>query len=338
VLYGTLANPRLNAGPDAVSAGGTTDLRLERVVKSDPFLGDQKVVAVSRYIPVDAKNPPKFVVFCDVVGGKLDAYRGFPARSPAVVDYLRGALDLEGQPRSQALLYFFRHLDHADPDVAADAFLELARASDQELGTIAGQLAADKLRRLLQDPQTPAERLNLFAFLLGACGGARDADLLRSLLRQATPRTTEALDGLLGGYIQLRPREGWELALAWLRDGHKPFRERFLVLRALRFFYNWKPAATRREVLRGLALALEQGDLADLAVEDLRRWQLWDLTPAVLAQYGKESHAAPIVRRALVRYLLSCPQPEAGRFVAELRRQDPELVKELEEALQFERN
>src|SRR6267378_7551737 len=84
VLYGTLANPRLNAPADA--AGGTTDLMIDKVIKSDPFLGGQKVLALPRYVPVDAKNPPHFLVFCDVFKGKdgkerLDPYRGLPVKS-----------------------------------------------------------------------------------------------------------------------------------------------------------------------------------------------------------------------------------------------------------------
>src|SRR5207247_11387012 len=138
-------------------------------------------------------------------------------------------------------------------------------------------------------------------------------------------------------YIQLRPEEGWEQALATLRDEKKPFPVRFAVLRTLRFFHGWKPRETQARVLRGLAAVLPQGDLADLAIEDLRRWQLWDLTAPVLAQYGKKSHDAPLMRHAIVRYALSCPKAEATQFVAERRRQEPEVVKDVEESLQFEK-
>ena len=78
-------------------------------------------------------------------------------------------------------------------------------------------------------------------------------------------------------------------------------------------------------------------DIADLAVEDLRQWQAWDLTPQVLGEFGKPTHAAPIVRRTIVRYALCCPKPEATRFVADLRQRDPELVREIEDSLQFEK-
>ena len=87
-------------------------------------------------------------------------------------------------------------------------------------------------------------------------------------------------------------------------------------------------------MLKGLALAVPQGDVADLAVEDLRRWKIWDLTAKVLAQYGKATHDTPIVRRTIIRYALCCPQAEARQFIDNLRRLDPGLVRELEEGLE----
>lgn len=337
VLYGTLLNPRLNPANEAGVNGGSTDLRIETVLKADPFLGEKKLIELPRYVPFDPRNPPRFLVFCDIFKGKLDPYRGVSVQSAAVADYLKGALALDPRDRTQALLYFFSYLEHREPEIADDAYLEFAKATDQEVGQVASKLSAEKLRTWIQDPRTPAQRLGLYGFLLGACGGDRDAALLHTLVQKPTERTTGALGGLLSGYIQLRPREGWELALAMLRDSRRPFTERLAVLGMLRFYHGWKPEESRREVLRGLAALLGQSDLADLAIEDLRRWQLWDLTGEVLALYSKKEFAAPIQRRALVRYALSCPRAEAGRLVAQLRQQDPDLVKDVEESLHFEK-
>lgn len=334
VLYGTLDNPRLAGGG---ATGGTTDLKIKSVLKSDPFLGKKEVVELPRYVPVNPQAPPQFLVFCDVFNGKLDPYRGLPVQSAAVADYLKGALALDGKDRTQQLLYYFQYLDHRDTDVAFDAFLEFAKSSDQEVGRVARKLAPDRLRQLIQDPRTPAERLGLFSLLLGACGGEKDAALLRGMIEKPNDQAHTALGGLLSGYIELKPREGWELAHKLLGNERRPFTERLSVLGTLRFYHGWKPDDSRRDVLKGLAVLLPQGDIADLAVEDLRRWQLWDLTTDVLALYGKKSHDAPILQRALLRYALSCPKPEADRFVAQRRKEDPELIKDIEESMQFEK-
>jgi len=331
VLVGTLSNPRFTTG----GAGtGTTDFHIERVLKADPALGTAKVITIRQYIPVlDPKNPPKFVVFCDIVQGKLDPSTGRPLRSPAMLDYLRGMQALEGKPRAQLLQYCFGFLDHADEALAEDAFLEFVRSSDAEVGQAAPALDPARLRRLVQNPKTGPEHLSMFAFLLGACGKAQDATALKSLIDNPTERNVKALDGLLCGYINLQPRAGWELALKILADRRRPFPERYAVVRTLRFYQGWKPAESKQPVLAGFSGLVEDGEMADLAVEDLRRWKMWDLTGKVLAQYGKASHNSPIVRRSIVRYALCCPLAEARQFVDGVRRQDGELVRDLEEGL-----
>jgi hypothetical protein len=332
VLYGTLTNPRLGAG-----GSGTVDLQIESVLKSDPVVAGKKTITLGRYVPVDPKNPPRYLVFCNVEKNQLDAYRPLEVRSAAVVDYLRGTAALDPKDRPAMLFYFFRYLDHADPDVRTDAYLEFARASDQEVGAVAKRLDPEKLRRLVNDPQTPAGHIGLFAFLLGACGGERDAAFLRGLLDKPTERTVSAMDGILAGYAQLQPRQGWEFALGVLKDPKKPFTERDAVLRTLRFYHGWKGDEHRREILEGLRSLLPQGDIADLAIEDLRRWQWWDHTATVLALWGRPTHNAPIMKGAIVRYALSSPQAEATEFVKKVRAQEPDIVRRQEEILQFDK-
>lgn len=332
VLYGPVIKSRLDAG-----VTGSSDLQIDAIVKSDPFIANKKVVELPRYLPADPKDPPRFLVFCDVFRDKLDPYRGVPVKSAAVVDYLKGAMALDPKDITAALLYFARYLEHADKEIARDAFLEFAKAGDQDVGKVAGRLSPDKLREWLKDPQTPSERLGLYAFLLGACGGAADADYLKSLLQAPNERTLTAFDGIMAGYLQLRPQEGWVLVHSLLKDESRPFQVRFAALRTLRFYHGWKRDSVRDSVIRGLALLLPQGDAADLAIEDLRRWKMWDLTADVLAQYGRKSHDAPLMRRAIVRYALSCPKPEAQEFLRKLRASDAPLVKEVEESLQGEK-
>jgi hypothetical protein len=336
IICGTLANPRPTFDKDGLTTGGTTELHIRSVLKSDPFLVGQTTVVLPRYVPCDPPNPAEYVVFCDIANGRLDPYRGIPIRSREFLNYLQGDIALDPRDSTKSLLYFFTYLDHPDSAIADDAFLEFAKAGDHEIGKLAGRLDAGKLRAWVQDPRTTSPRLNLYGFLLGACGEARDADLLRSLVLKADDTTQGALSGLLSGYICLRPIDGWELALRLLHDTQQPYSRRMAVLGALRFYHGWKPAESRQPLLRCLGELVGQGDMADLAIEDLRRWQLWDLTGNVLAQFGKPTHSAPIMRRAIVRYALSCSDQEAKDFVASLKSREPELVADVEESLQYE--
>jgi hypothetical protein len=337
VIFGALSNPRLGAAiPGSSADGAATDLTVERVVKSDPILSGRKVVTLPRYVPIDPKNPPKFLVFCDVTAdGKLDPYRGCPA-TPAIVDYLTGAMALPANDPGKAFAYFGRFIDHADPEIAGDAFREFARAGDAEIARAAKQLDPVRLRKLLTDPQTPPDRLALFGYLLGGCGTPVDAELLGRRLRQPDDRAERAYSGLLAGYTQLRPDDGWRLLAGVLADPQQPFTRRLAALSTVRFFYR-SQTDSRPRALHVIAALVPQGDLSDLAIEDLRQWHEWGLTTDVLAQYGKKSHAAPMVRRAIIRYALTCPKPEAKQFVENLRRSDAQLLRDVEESLEFEK-
>ncbi|MGE3804848.1 MAG: hypothetical protein AB7K24_09275 [Gemmataceae bacterium] len=318
--------------------GGTTKLKIDKAIKPDPFLKDRNVLTLPRYVPVpDPKKPPQYLVFCDIFNGRVDPYRGMPVKSDAMIKYLEGALALKTDNAEKLLPYYFDFLEHKDAEIANDAFLEFAKANDADIGKVAGKFAPEKLRSWLTDPNTPTHRLSLYGFLLGACGSDRDALMLKQLLEKSDDRSLAAIDGILGGYIQLRPREGWDHLCDRLKDTKKPFNERFAVLRTVRFYHGWKPDDAKDQILRALGIVVEQGDIADLAVEDLRKWQMWDLTDKVLAQYGKKGFDAPIVKRGIVRYALSCPKPEAKRFVSRLKGEDPELVRTVEESLEFEK-
>src|SRR5205085_8141943 len=152
--------------------------------------------------------------------------------------------------------------------VSSDAFLEFAKASDRDIGELGKTLQPGPLRRWLRDPKTPLERFALYAFLLGSCGTREDANWFRSALNKPGEKETSAYDGLLGGYIQMHPREGWELAERILREGRQPLPVRLSIQRTLRFFMAWKPNETRAVVRRCLAGVLANGELSDLAAED----------------------------------------------------------------------
>src|SRR4029077_17862262 len=151
-----------------------------------------------RYLPVlDAKDPPRLLIFCNVVGGKLDPYLGRQTKSRAVVDYLEQAKPERAKGKQAALQYYARFLDHPDDLIADDAFLEFARSGDADVGEAAKKLQPARLRALLQNPKLDADRASLFAFLLGNCGDGSDADFLRQRIEHAGADDLRALDGLL---------------------------------------------------------------------------------------------------------------------------------------------
>jgi hypothetical protein len=94
----------------------------------------------------------------------------------------------------------------------------------------------------------------------------------------------------------------------------------------------------REQLIEGLKILVEQEDLADLPIEDLRKWQIWTEAPFVL-KFGKaESHNISIVKRAILKYALSASphSKEALAYVEEMRKLDPDRVKLAEEMLRDE--
>jgi hypothetical protein len=331
VVIGTLSNPRL------VGDNGYTDLNVDQVVKDDPALGKQKTLTLPRWTPVDPKKPPRVMVFFDVYEGKLDPFRGVTLRGSGTADYVRGGLALDERDRVATLLYYFRYLDSTDPDVAADAFLEFAKATDQEIGAVGPKLDPAKLRKLLADAKTPPERLGVFAFLLGSCGTKADADTLATMVDKSDDRTAGALSGVLGGLIEMRPEVGWKRTVALIEDPKRPYQDKLAALGTLRFFHAYQPEQYRKPILAGMAAVVARGDMADMAIEDLRRWKWWDLTKHVVAQYNQPTHGAPLVKNAILRYALTCPDETAAAFIKTVAASEPALLREVQESLEFER-
>lgn len=331
VIRGKLKNPRAAAdGP-----GGTTELHVEQVLKADHAVGPGRVLVLPRYYPSVGAAAPDYLLFCALSDGRPDPTHGVPATT-AVADYVGRAGALPDDP-ARRLGFFFAHLEAADPTVSADAFLEFAKASDADLVAAKGALDPAKLRKLLFDPTAPADRLGVYAVMLGLSGGPADGAALAKLVAGPGPlpeRVGSNLGGFLAGYALLDPPAGWAALEAILADGRRPFPERLAAVGTVRFFQSTRPAETRTAVLRCELALLRQGELADLAIDDLRRWGWWDLTADVLARFDAPS-APPIVRRGVVRYALRCPDANARRFLVAVRQRDPALVARVEESLRL---
>ena len=334
VVVGTLKNARLDS--NSPGGNGLTDFKIETILKGEAALKGISQITIPRYLPSDEKSP-KFLLRCDVINGKLDPYAGVPVKDEKVVGYLKQVMALDENDRGKMLRFFFEHLDSAVPEIAADAYNEFAKAGDAEVGEFARQVQPDRLRAMLKNPALPPERMRLAAFLLGGCGGAKDADLLLSLLKTDSEQTRGALGGLLAGYIVLKPKDGWKLAGDIVADRKREFLDRYAVLSTLRFFHGWKPNDNGEVIRFVLKLAVADGSLADVAIEDLRRWGWWELTDQVLGSFKLKSHDVPMVRRAIARYAVSCPQDKAKQFIAELKQRDPELVKDALESLELDK-
>jgi hypothetical protein len=327
VVAGKLKNAV--AKPDGT---GSTDFEIDQVLKG--ILGKRRTLVIPRYLPVIGDTSPDYIFFCSEVDGKLEPVHGVPG-GKALVEYLKTLSETNGVPKRLAVA--FGNLDSSDSTVANEAFLEFARASDAELAWAKGSLDRKKLRAWIADPKTPIERIGVYGLLLGLCGDASDARHLLAELKvdKHDERIASNLGGLLGGAILLAPDDGWKLVAGILADAKRNFTDKLNAIATVRFFQAARPKEARERILACYAVVIADGDLADLAIDDLRRWQWWDLTATILAQSGKPTHAAPVVKRGIVRYALQCPDATAKAYLAEARVKDPALVKKVEDALKL---
>ncbi len=334
IVLGTLNNPRFNS--DSADGAGQTDLRIKQILKGAEHLNGANSITLPRYFPSDGKATPMGIFFFEARGARLGYLTGRIVQSEHMAEYVKEVAALKESDSIALLKYYIKHLDHAEAEIADDAFLELVRASDLDLVHAVKGMSPDPLRRMLANPKTPVERIGLCAFLLAAVGSNRDAESMRKMLGHLSPERQMARRGLVIGLTILKPKEGWELIQMTLADSKRDFLERYAIVGAMQFFHNWSPKEDRALIVRSLRQAVESGDLADMAVEDLRRWQWWDLTGTVLAQYAKQSHDSPLVQRSILRYAMACPQSEAKQFIATIRQRNPRLIADIAESLEAE--
>ena len=331
VAFGTLKNPR--PAPDGL--GGTTEFHVATIHKATPAFAATTVVVLPRYIPVIGDTPPEYLLFALEADGKLDPLHGTPTTT-AVSAYLRDAAKLN-RADAAALGFFFRKLDDADAAIAADAFVEFARAGDRDIQKAAPHLNRLKIRAWLTDPKTSEERVGVYAMMLGLCGTHDDAAWLAALLNRAplADRYASNLGGLLAGLTLLDAASGWKQTQAALADAKLPIASRLSAVNTLRYFQATREKECKPQLLACYAKLLDAGDFADMAADDLRRFGWWDLTATVLAGFDKPTHKAPAVRRGILRYALGCPDDAAKAFVVGVRAKEPALVKKVEDGLKL---
>jgi hypothetical protein len=332
VLYGRLGNPK----------DETVELFIDTVVKDHKIRDGRKSLVLDVAVAPGRAGDKKFLVFFDVYKNKYDAYRGVEVKADSdLPKYLKGALEHQDAKMDKRLKFFFEYLDNDDVEISTDAFKEFANADYKDIREMAKDLPADKIAGWL-DPKSkkaaPAYRYGSYASLLGHCGKREHAKLLHDMLEDTDKRVTTGLDGIMAGYVMLAPKEGFEYIRGVLKNPKKEFMYRYGAMRALRFFHDYRPDLVgQKELAEAAAQLLDHSDMADIGIEDLRKWGCWEMADRVLALRDKEEfYSIGIVRRAMLRFALCCKNNEkAAQFVAEYRKKDPEAVANAEELIKI---
>ncbi len=363
ILYGTLKNAKQDADDPTQ---GTTDLEIESVIKDHPYLNTlkgKKTITLPRYVPPDPATKTKHLIFCSLyapstlfpvaaVGSgmvmgtwsmhKVDPYHGLPVQADSrIPEYLKGVQAIRDKDTVTRLKFFFDYLESPEIDISNDAFLEFGQADYKDVRAVCEKVPPGTVLKWIKDPGTLSLRLGMYGLMAGHTGSAEDAKTLRAIIDDPNRQYSSGLDGLICGYIMLDKKAGWEYLTKLLKDNSKDFTTRYAGIRVLRFMWDYRSDhIPKEEILEAIKIPLSQPDVADLPIEDLRKWKQWQLANVVLETIKKEKHAKePLVVRAATRYFLAAPSDTAGaaEFIAQRRKADPEGVKDIEELLSLEK-
>ena len=316
-----------------------TEVVIDQVIKPHAVLKGKQKLILRRKID---KTDSQILLFCDVFKDKIDAYRGVdvPKKSD-VIKYFQGAVALKDKSVSDRLRYCFDYLNSSDLDVSTDAYREFAIADYKDYKTLAKSLPADKIAGWLKDSRTPPFRYGLYSSLLGHCGTAEHAKLLRTMIGDAIKNKSSDIDGLLAGYVMLQPKEAWAYVQSLLRDGKEDFLVRFSCVRVAGFLRDQRPdLVPAKDLTSAVATVLDYPDMADIGIDFLRKAKAWDRTDQILNLCGKKSpgkdYDNDFIKRAILRFALLSPEPRAAAFVKEMRGRNAEFVNNTEELLKLE--
>ncbi len=340
VLVGSVIESKLK--PNLELGNGTTLLQITKVLKDDDVLKGKSKDKIT--VPIYLNGATQWLVFCDVYKGEIDPFRGVAiSKGGELVKYLEGTLKLKDASVPKRLEYCFNFLNSSDSEVSMDAYREFAKANYSDYKDVAEHFDADKIVDWLNDPVTPPYRYGLYASLLGHCGKAEHIAVLKGMVENPKKRDISGIDGLFAGYMFLLHKHKKDKdALTFLRDtinnGDLEITVRWTALKTIRFLNEYRPdILSKKDLVDSVALGLKTKDLADFAIEDLRRWQCWDRTHEVLELFKKPAYKANVIKQSILRFALESPVAEAKAFVTEQRTANPKWVAETEELLKLEK-
>lgn len=239
---------------------------------------------------------------------------------------------------ARRLEYFADRLEHANPVVAEDVYLEFGHARLEDVAAVIPRVPMDRVRRWLLDPQVRPERKGFYGLALGLATDPADrranAELLRRWIETPDDDFRAGFDGALGGYLMLEGEQALAVIVErYLANPHAADGDVRHAQAALRFYHEYGRAIPPARLAEATRHLLVRREFAESAIVDLARWQDWAALASIEPLYARADYPQPSTRRAVVGFLLACPGAEAAGALARLRASDPRGVAEAERAL-----
>lgn len=277
-----------------------------------------------------ASEPMKgLVVLTTVQSEGSPFWSGRPRPSdPQITNFIRGALKLPDRyaagGRERRLKFFLPYLGHPNRVLSDSAYVEFADAPYSIVARFAPAVGLSKLRTWLKDPKTPEEHRSLYLVMLGQIGKTQDLPWIEAqVLAAARSKPPGTLSALLICYLNLKGSGGLNLLeKAFLKGG---LERRNAALETMRTLMDETTAVPKSKVLPLFRNLLSDPDLAGSVLRDLALWEDWAALPQVLPLLELPAKQM-FIRIAAIRYLRSCPLPQAQEKLEQLRQQDPKAA------------
>jgi hypothetical protein len=240
------------------------------------------------------------------------------------------------RPIAERLRYAAKYLEHADPAVADDAFREFGRAPFDAVAGVADALPFAAIRGWLVDPAVPSERKGFYGMALGLATEpavrAENLALLRRIVTAEAGDFRSGFDGVLGGLLAAEGETALDLIDARLLANPKAAEGDVRHAQAaLRFYAQYGKAIDGERLNRSLRYLLDRPATTPGALSDLTRRRDWSLVSRVEKLFQASPGDDPALDRAVVGYLIVCPEAEARTALRRLRDAASQRVFEAEQ-------
>jgi hypothetical protein len=322
--------------PDNALPEGQVEFTLDGVVVPHALVKGKKSIVIPRF---RGPTKEKYLVAMDVdKKGVIDPYMGAVLDGKGEMErFVVGALKLKDKTPPGRARYAVDFLLSSNSEVVASAVAEVSRLEYADLRKLAETLKPEPWLKALQDDKTPAAYVGTYAVLLGHCGKKEHAAVLRKLLDDKERPQARTTNYLLIAYVLLDRDNGWQLVCDRIEHKDTSFLSRYAALQTARFMHQERQdVIAEKKSLAAIAGILKTPNMADFAIEDLRKLKRWEYCDAILELPGKDGFGAPVLRHAVLRFALQCPSPAAKTYVQIALINDPERVAEVEELLALE--
>ena len=310
------------AGPDGFLV---QTFRIDQVLRGRPPTGTTTTIA-----RVDGPVSGTALLFGSASGASLrwsasganETLLGYAAAAPAT-----------SLPAAERLRWFARWLEHPEPAIAADAFMEFGLAPFEAVCGAADAFDTTRLAAWIDEPGIDSRRRGFYGLATGIVAANSIDAATRHRLSAALEAAIDApvddfragFDGLLAGLLVANGVAGLD---AIERRGlfaptARPLDQRHL-LAALRFARESLAATIPHDrVAACTARLLASPAVAADAAVDLARYGAWTHIDDVARLWETLGRDDPLVRRAVAGYLAACPLPVARSYLDRLRAADP---------------